>query len=467
MRILIASDLYYPGVNGAAYFTYRLANWMAKDGNGVVVIAPSNCFRNLKETEDGVTVYRVKSFGLPFYNSVRVAPTGILRFHIRNIVREFNPQVVHVQSHFMIGKTVIEEARKLGIPSVGTNHFMPENLVHYLHLPKSIEQKVIRLAWMHFKSIYKNLDFVTAPTRTAVDLLKSIGFSKETSPISCGIDLSRFNPKNDGKYLLERYNIPQNVPIILFVGRLDKEKNVDSLIKAMPLILRIQRVQLVLAGGGVLRGKLEKLVKKMNLSKQITFTGFVPDEDLPNLYAIAQVFVAPGGAELQCITALEAIASGLPLVAADAIALPELVPDNKNGYLFNLKDFRSLADRILMILSDKKLAIKMKKESLMLASSHDYKKVQTQFYGAYQKAIAINSLNRASIQARPLFISRGLVVKIAFAVFLIAILFKNSLSSPAVVKAKGVYLKDRIESFKVVKDIKNLDEKFKTTLIKK
>jgi len=153
-------------------------------------------------------------------------------------------------------------------------------------------------------------------------------------PISCGIDLDRFKPTNDGAYLERRFAIPTDKPVLLYVGRLDKEKRIDIILRALPDILRVTNVHLVLAGVGKEKQKLEELTEKLGIRKAVTFTGFVPDEDLQNIYRIGDLFVTAGIAELQSIVTMEAMASGLPVVAVNVMALPELVHDGEKRLPF-------------------------------------------------------------------------------------------------------------------------------------
>ncbi len=460
MKILIASDAYYPhNVSGAAFFTYRLAKSLALKGNEVYVIAPSIKFRNTVTLEDGVKVYGVTSVPLPVYNKFRVSPITLIRSNVDKIIKKIRPDVIHIQNHLMIGKVAVEIGHKYGIPIIGTNHFMPENLVHYLHLPKQVEDKIIQISWNQFVKVYEDVDFVTTPTKIAADLIKGVGFPKKVEPISCGIDLGRFSPKNKGEYLKERYNIPPNVPVLLFVGRLDKEKNLDVVIRSLPKVLKVKDAHLVLAGTGGLRAKLELMVEEMGISEKVTFTGFVPDEDLPNLYAAADISIAPGSAELQCIAALEAIATGLPLVAANAVALPELVKEGKNGYLFTLGDRNSLADKLIKILSNPALARRMHRESLKIAKTHDMNAVISKFEALYRKAIKMNNLKRKYPKGVPFYLSREFAVKFAIVIIFLVALFKSSLSSPAVARAMESIMNSKIMNSKVVKSIENLDSK--------
>jgi 1,2-diacylglycerol 3-alpha-glucosyltransferase len=386
MKILIATDTYYPDVNGAAYFTYRLATLLAKRRHNVSVMCPSRSFKNTISNDKEVMVYGIRSIHLPVYQNFRTSPLFISRT-IRRVIREISPDIVHIQNHFLIGKEAVSAAKKLGIPVIGTNHFMPENLVHYLHLPGIAERWLQRFAWRQFVRVFEQLDVVTTPTKTAAELLVKKGLKKDVVPISCGIDLERFKPINDGAYLERRFAIPIDKPVLLYVGRLDKEKRIDMILRALPDILRVTSVHLVLAGIGKEKQSLEELTEKLGIQKAVTFTGFVPDEDLENIYRVADLFVTAGIAELQSIVTMEAMASGLPVVAVNSMALPELVHDGENGYLFSDGDSQMLVEKVIAILTNQTMRAQMSERSLEIIKDHDINETIEKYEAIYNKII--------------------------------------------------------------------------------
>lgn len=387
MKILIATDTYHPSVNGAAYFTYRLANMLARKGHSVSVLCPSRSFKNTVSNDKGVMVYGIRSIHIPIYQDFRMSPLIISSKIIRKAIEEISPDIIHIQNHFMIGKGAAMTAKKLGIPVIGTNHFMPENILHYFHLPKMAEKWLQRFGWRQCIKVFEQLDYVTTPTETAAELLRQAGFSKKVAPISCGIDLERFNPSNNGSYLKEIYTIPINKPVLLYVGRMDKEKKIEVILRALPNILETVSVHLVLAGIGQEKERLEVMTKKLGLQDSVSFVGFVPDKDLQNIYRIADIFVIAGIAELQSIVTMEAIASGLPVVAVSAMALPELVHDGENGYLFPEGNSQTLAQKAVMILSDQKLSAQMSKNGLEMIKNHEINKIIQRYESLYHEIL--------------------------------------------------------------------------------
>ena len=392
MRIIIANDTYYPNVDGCSYFSQRLAHYLKKRGHSILVIAPSRTRHTEYFSHDGIDIFGLYSLPTLFHKAYRFSPPFFIKKKISAAIQTFRPDVIHVQGHFYIENAVVDVARELRIPVMGTNHFMPENLSHYAHAPKIVEAWIIKLMWSGFRSVFEKLEVVTAPTKTAARILHDIGLNKKVIPISCGVDLQKYNPQagaprgrsiglaslrlglNNGDYLRKRYHLP-NKPLLLCVGRLAPEKNIDCILRAVAAIAAAVSkkipIHLVVAGGGLERKNLEKLAARLDIADSVTFTGFVPDEDMPNLYAISTAFAVAGTVELQSLVTMEAMASGLPVVAANALALPELVHHGENGYLFSPNDVAGIAEYFSRIFSDHALAKRMGQKSLQIAKAHD------------------------------------------------------------------------------------------------
>ncbi|TDD13241.1 glycosyltransferase family 4 protein [Nonomuraea diastatica] len=378
-RILISSDTYPPDVNGAAYFTHRLATGLAARGNEVHVVCQSEVGPASADVEDGVVVHRLRSAPLLVHPTMRVTvPTRLDR-----LIASIAPDVLHTQGHFVVGRAAIAAARRAGVPVVATNHFMPDNLFQFGHIPERLRTKAGRLAWRDFSRIFNRADHITTPTPLAAKLLSEQGFDREVEPVSCGIDLTRFRPHAEPKaWARKMFDLPDR-PTVMFVGRLDEEKRIDEIVRALPIVLNDTDAQVVLVGRGNQRMELERLAKRIGVGERVFFLGFVPDEIMPQAYASADVFAMPGIAELQSIATLEAMATGLPVVAADAMALPHLV--DGNGYLFQPGDVATLARHLTDILTDDGLRAGLGKASRELALIHDDQSSLARFETIYDE----------------------------------------------------------------------------------
>lgn len=388
MRVLITTDSYYPQVNGASYFAQRLAANLTRRGHELLVVAPSTTFGSGYVSVGGINVFGIRSVPVFFYKGMRVAFPPDLDGATSTALRDFRPDVVHAQGHFPISKALIGNAKRLGIPVVGTNHFMPENLTHYAHLPSRLDLRLRHWLWAQFRAVYEDLDQVTTPTNTAASFMKRNGFSREIRVISNGIDLDRFHPDGaDDSVLRRTFGLP-GVPLLLYVGRLDKEKNLDLVLRAMGRLPRNVPIHFAIAGTGACREKLEALVRHVELKDRVTFLGFVPDADIPALYRAAHCFMMAGTAELQSIATMEAMASGLPVLAVDAMALPELVHHGENGYLFARDDPEGLCARIQALFTDDGLRRRMGDASLVIIQKHALERTLEEFEAVYEDAIA-------------------------------------------------------------------------------
>jgi glycosyltransferase involved in cell wall biosynthesis len=175
---------------------------------------------------------------------------------------------------------------------------------------------------------------------------------------------------------------------VLFVGRLDLEKNLEELIRAFAILRRHADAQLVLAGKGKEQPHLEELARAEGIGEDVVFPGFIPDEDLPHVYRAGDVFCMPGIAELQSIVTLEAMASGLPVVAADAMALPHLAHDGINGHLYQPGNPAQLAEKLLDVLSSGERRAEMGARSREIVAAHDVERSLDAYLAFYDDALA-------------------------------------------------------------------------------
>lgn len=392
-RILIGADTYHPDVNGAAYFGYRLAAGLAARGHDVHVVCPSPTGPFEVGVDDGVTVHRLRSVRTPVHPTFRVSPPPLVGPATRRVLEAVRPDVVHVQSHFLVGRALLRAATQAAVPSLATNHFMPDNLMAYAHVPAAARRMVCALAWRDFARVFATADQVTTPTPIAADLIQGKGLAAPVSAISCGIDLERFRPREGGGQAAAELGLPAR-PTLLFVGRLDAEKRLWELVSALPVIRRAVDAQLVLVGIGSQESQLRRMADRLGVTEHVYWLGFVPDQRLPAVYAAADVFCMPGTAELQSLVTLEAMASGLPVIAADAMALPHLVRPGVNGYLYRPGDLETLAQYASELLSEPATRDRMGRASRALASRHGLDRTLAAFEQLYASLVGTASDGR-------------------------------------------------------------------------
>lgn len=345
LRILIACDTYPPDVNGASVFCHRLATALSERGHEVHIVAARNeAGPSIVEHHPEATVHRVVSHKAPTHESYRLCMPRAAKKVISQVLDTIKPDVVHIQCHYMIGKAAQEQAVKRGIRLIATNHFMPENLEPFLPFPQWFLNIVSRNSWRDMGKIMRHAAVVTTPTQLAADEMAARAKIPDVLPLSNGINSADYELR-DGEVLE-----PAAQPVVMFAGRLAVEKNVDVLIRALARLRTDPLPELHVVGEGEQRSKLEELAEELGVADRVRFLGFVDDDVLRREYLLADVFCQPGTAELQSLVTLEALSASRPVVLADALALPHLVDEGVNGYLFEPGDDADLAQKLQRIL---------------------------------------------------------------------------------------------------------------------
>ena len=381
LTIVIGCDTFPPDINGAARFAERLAAGLSRHGHDVHIITAAFDSNHgaFTEIHDGqpMTVHRIKSFRIPQHKTLRYVWPYTLKKKTDEILRRVNPDAVHIQSHLIMGRYLVKGAKEQGIRLLATNHIMPENLIKYsVIIPKFFEKTAMKLAWADAGRVLKQADYITTPTRRAADLLEAAAGVEGVLAISCGIDASKFANATPTS---------NETPRVLFLGRLDYEKHIHNLLKAVAMLPKKLNTQVEIVGDGGERKHLESLALELGISKQVKFLGHITEDELPRAYERATVFAMPSIAELQSIATMEAMASGRPVVAADAMALPHLVHDGDNGYLFQPDDVQEFSNKLKKILTaDQKELDRLSENSLHLIQSHDIERTLTIFEGLYR-----------------------------------------------------------------------------------
>lgn len=411
MKIVIATAVYYPQINGVAVFSHNLAMGLVKRGHEVMVLTPSQTKKNHTTTIDGVKTVYLKSINTHVYpDQINPVPNKKKLFgkelphlfykkgfkvsvfplpEIAKALDKFQPDVVHIQVSDPIGLSVASYARRHNIPLVTTEHNQPEVLTEPLKMPKLIKKPANALLYSYFRNRHSKSDFVTMPTEQAIhNLLKNHPLDIPIAAVSNGVDLSHFKPGKPSPEIYQKYHIPKNVPIVLYVGRVDPEKKVETVVEAFNKARsKAPKANLVVVGDGVDRVRLEQ---KYQSIPEIHFLGRVLPPDLYELYRVGDIFATASEIETQGIVLIEAAATGLPLVAVDKGAVVEVCQNGKNGFLCQPGSATEIATALTKLLSDEPLRKEYAKGSLEIAAGHDFEKTLDRFINIYQKVISLS-----------------------------------------------------------------------------
>lgn len=380
LRILLGCDTFAPDVNGAARFAERLAAGLVHRGHEVHVAAPAkkhSITGPFVETVEGeqMTVHRIASWRWYPHDWLRFVLPWRARRYAKQVLDLVRPDVIHIQSHIIIGRTLAIEGAKRGIRIVATNHLMPENVLDFTFLPERAKHVFVRWGWRGADRILQHAAAITTPTRRAADFLERNTHRRGVLPVSCGLQASDYTSVMG----------PRDKNRLVFVGRVTLEKEIHVILRALARLDPALDVTFTVVGDGDQRKNLEKLSRELGVQDRVVFTGRVSDEELRGHLTRASLFVIASIAELQSIATMEAMASGLPIVAADAMALPHLVHQGENGYLFQAGNDRELADAVMKVLKlEPEQYERMQLASLKAVEAHDIDRTLDVFEGLYR-----------------------------------------------------------------------------------
>ncbi len=379
MKIAFFTDTYLPNRDGVVISILALRKALEKLGHEVFIFCSGSMQTKERNTNDHVFYYA----SIPFkpYPDYKVA---FFPFLSKREVEKLGIQLVHSHGLATVGWAAVWAARSLNLPIVTTFHTLIPEAVHYIARSNKTKGFAKRIAWRYVNFYLKRSDAVIVPSHVIKNLLIKHGLEKDIYVIPSGIDVERFNPDVYGEPTRESLGVKDG-NLVLYVGRLVKEKNLDVLIKAVPKVLKeLSNCRFVVAGKGPASEYYKNIVIENNLEENIIFQGYVEDEDLVRYYAASDVFVFPSKFETQGLTALEAMACGKPVVGADFLTLKEIVRDGYNGYLFNPDDPDDCAKKIIKTINEKSA---MSKNARQTALEYSVEKCTDKLLKVYENCL--------------------------------------------------------------------------------
>lgn len=392
MKILIGVESYLPNISGVVIFTKRLATFLSGQHHSAEILTTSPWDRPYEEKDPAdFFIRRLKGWRNPFRKDLRISYPWSKK-EVMRIISNFAPDIIHLQDIGILCQMMRREAEIKNIPVINHHHFSMEYVLSYIRpkfLGPIVRPIVIHSAHHH----YNRCRLVITPTEFSKRSLASWGVKTPIIAVSNGVELDRFKPAKDAKpdkEFCDRFKIYKREDTVLYTGRLDRDKNIWTLIRAIPFIhQKLPGARFFFVGEGTEHQKLEAWARKHPWGENVHFTGFVSHDDpaLPKLYQISDVLWIASTIETQSITTLEGMASGLPVVAASAGALPELVHEDQNGFLVEPYDFQGFADAVIQILQNKHKAREFSKQSAAIASGHDVTDSLARIFSLYREAI--------------------------------------------------------------------------------
>jgi 1,2-diacylglycerol 3-alpha-glucosyltransferase len=356
MRVAIFSDNFYPEIGGIQDSIEALANALGQRGHAVDFYVPRYGHREFERINadpvelnlgPDVRIHRLHS--VPFPSSTKqsraVFPVPASWFHLPTATR---PDVIHTQTFFGVGLNALAMGRRLGIPVAGTNHTAIKAFGSYL--PFGMDAAAAYVLWY-----YNRCNFVTAPSRSVFDELGQGRLHRPLQVVSNPIATEVFHPVARVVKCRLKTELHLPGPTIVYAGRLGSEKNIDPILHALALLKqRIPTAELVIAGHGSQERHLRTLVQRIGLEPNVRFVGTLPKSSLAELFQASDVFVTMSTSETQGMALLQAMACGIPVIGANARALPEYIGRDR-GFLVEASDVAALSDRLADLLGNPEL----------------------------------------------------------------------------------------------------------------
>ncbi len=346
MKILFISDVYFPRVNGVSTSIETFRNELRRLGHTVHLIAPDYFAASSDESD----IMRVPSRYLPFDPEDRLLKSAWVMEHFDKLRHE-NYDLIHIQTPFAAHYLGIKLARLLNIPCLETYHtFFEEYLHHYMPiLPRKLTSAIARRFSRHQGN---SVDGMVVPSRPMLEVLRQYGVKTPAEVIPTGLQAESFKT-GDGMGFRDRYEIPRERPVLLFVGRVAHEKNIGFLLQMVERVRRdIPDVLLLIAGEGPARESLEKEVVSKSLTGNVMFIGYLDRHtELNDCYRCADIFVFSSRTETQGLVLLEAMAQGVPLVSIAEMGARDVLREGA-GVWIATEDAEDFSGKVIRMLAD-------------------------------------------------------------------------------------------------------------------
>lgn len=377
---------YPPTLSGVTLVVQKIARAMVERGHAVTVVTASERSLPYQSEDQGVQLVRILGIPNPFWWEGPMP--FIFPSAIQKIADHFQPDIIHTHDNgyqsLVLPMVQWSASQKL----ISSCYTLPSFFTQFL-TPGELESRIDSMMWKYYLRNLGHYEHVVFCTHTHERDFLAHGLQRPTTVISNGVNIQRYHPgKEPGEDMESRYHLP-SAPRILSVGRLMKDKRLDLLIKAMRVVCNALEAHLLVVGRGSERQHLKTLIRKLHLEPYIHLLGYVPEHDLPALYRASDLFTIPSMVEVQSLPALQAAVTGLPIVAADSAALPELVRHGENGMLVNPLNPSELGEAILFILSQPDKARLMGQVSLEIGCAHD-ERLTFQAYDQFYRNLASN-----------------------------------------------------------------------------
>lgn len=363
MRVALISETFLPDINGVTTTLCRLLEHLQVEGHETLLFAPQGA----PNTYAGAEIVPLSGMPFPLYPEVKLTPP---QFGLTAHLRRFRPDLIHLVNPVILGAVVPYVARSLGLPLIASYHTDFEAYSKHYGLGFLKDLATYYLRWIH-----NHCRMTLCPSTATLRKLRLNGF-RRLKVWGRGVDTQRFHPHHRSAVWRESVGVQPDETMLIYVGRLAREKRVDLLVDA---IRDLAGVRLVLVGDGPARGELQQRMRGL----PVNFVGYLKGQDLATAYASADIFVFPSDTETFGQVVQEAMASGLPVVGARSGGTLDLIREGVNGQLFEPHVASDLRAQLRRLVANADARIAMGSAGRLVAENRSWPSVMRELMGHY------------------------------------------------------------------------------------
>ena len=392
MKILFISDVYFPRINGVSTSIETFRHELRALGHIVHLIAPDY----LSPSSDETDILRVPSRKVPLDPEDRLMSFSWVMQHLDKF-RSEHYDIIHIQTPFVAHYLGIKLSKLLHIPCIETYHtFFEEYLYHYVPL---MPKKLMRIVAKRFSRHQGNsLNGMVVPSHPMLSILKNYGITTHAEVIPTGIEPDNF-VLGDRALFRKNYNIPQDRPVLLFVGRVAHEKNIGFLLQVLVQVKKdIADVFFVIAGDGPARKSLEHEVKQIGLGNNVMFIGYLDHHtELNSCYRSADIFIFSSRTETQGLVLLEAMAQGVPVVSTAELGTRDVLMEGQGVWIAK-EELADFSEKVVKMLSNADVRKELGESGRDYAHNWSASKQAERMTGFYQTILTQSESSKRSLK---------------------------------------------------------------------
>lgn len=372
MRVAVFTETFLPKMDGIVRVVCLLVDHLQSRGIEVLIVAPKLGDGSVREYH-GMRVVTVSGVTFPLYPELKIAPPGYFTFRE---VEAFKPDIAHFIHPIVIGVPGMMMGKYLGIPLLTSFHLDLARMAAHFNLGfmTPVTDYLTKL-------VFNQADYSLAPSKQIQREMLNLGI-KNVGLWGRGVDAERFNPRFKDAAMRDKLSQGHpDAPLMLYVGRLSHEKQVDKL---RAILDEIPGTRLAIVGDGPARADLEQHFAGTNAH----FVGYLYGEDLSKAYASADVFTFPSALETFGLVVTEAMAAGLPVVATRVGGIPDVVDEGRTGYTFNVGDTAGLVNGVRQIIANPERLAQMGRDARAFAETQTWEVMMDEVIEHYERLIS-------------------------------------------------------------------------------